>query len=82
MGMGDKFRDKPAYEPYRTPVRCDVSGYMFTTTNTRRCRDGGIIARYGHGGVCHVSVWVCRRCRHAVKHEFHGGLSCELERQL
>ena len=79
MGMGDKFKDATPYEPPRTPVRCDVTGRMFTHSNTRRCCDRAVTARYGHGGQCTVSVWVCRMCSHAVRYKWHGGLGCELE---
>lgn len=61
-------------------VRCDVSGYIFSESNTRRCREPAVVKRYGTGGVAHVSVWVCNRCRHAVHYPMHGGLGCELER--
>lgn len=79
MGMGDK---KIPYQPSSKPVRCDVSQKMFYHGCVRKCRDEAVTRRYGVGGEANVSVWVCARCRHAVRYPFHGGLGCELERNI
>lgn len=82
MGMGDKFKEKPAYEPYHNRVRCDVTGYVFPSISVRKCRNEAVCKRYGAEGDCNVSIYVCRMCKHAIKYEFHGGVSCELDRKV
>lgn len=76
MGMGDK---KIPYRPDSRPVRCDVSGKVFYHGCVRECHDEAVTRRYGVGGVAHVSIWVCRRCRHAIVNPFHGGIGCDHE---
>ena len=76
MGMGDV---KEPYVPRYGSVRCDVSGLMFASCMVRDCKDPAVIKRYGTGGVAKVSVYVCRKCRHAIHYKFHGGLGCELD---
>ena len=76
VGQGDK---KIPYRPDSKPVRCDISGKTFYHGAIRECRDEAVTRRYGVGGVAHVSVWVCRKCRHAIQYKYHGGLGCELE---
>ena len=76
MGMGDK---KTPYEPFYAPVRDDVLGRVFSPCLMRKCVEPRVIARYGIGGVCHVSWYTCKKCKYARKHEFHGGLSCGYE---
>ena len=60
-------------------VRCDVTGYSFSAVAVRECPEPNVIARYGSGGVAHVCVYVCRKCRNAVRYPFFGGLSCALD---
>ena len=79
MGMGDV---KLPYEPPRKPIRCDVSGKIFTASMVRKCHEEAVVRRYGTGGEANVSVWICRKCKHAIHYKFHGGLGCELERKL
>ena len=82
MGMGDRFKQKAPYSPTNGSTRCDVTGKTFSSSLIRKCNDEAVIRRYGTGGVCNVSVWVCTRCKHAIRYKFHGGLGCELDRQL
>ena len=79
MGMGDI---KRPYKPTYGKVRCDVSGYMFSPISVRECKDPNVIKRYGTGGKANVCVWVCAKCKHAVRYQFHGGLGCELDRNV
>lgn len=79
MGMGDV---KQPYKPTYGKVRCDVSGLMFSSNIVRECHEPSVMKRYSTGGVVHVSVWVCAKCKHAVRYQFHGGLGCELDRNV
>ena len=65
-----------------SPVRCDVSGMYFHPCAIRKCNDAAVIKRYATGGVVNVSVWVCRRCKHAIHYKLHGGLGCEFDRHV
>ena len=76
MGMGDP---KRAYTPQYAPVRCDVSGKMFSPCCVRECHEPHVIDRYGIGGKCMVSVYVCQKCKHKVKTPFCGALGCGYE---
>lgn len=71
--MGDK---KQLYTPKYAPTRDDVNGKMFGSGMMRECPEPHVQKKFGVGGVANVSVWTCRICKYAVKHEFHGGLSC------
>lgn len=73
MGMGDK---KKQYEPSYEPIRDDVIGKRFYSGSVRSCPEPHVIKRYGIGGVANVSVYTCRKCRYAISHKWHGGLSC------
>ena len=75
-GMGDK---KITFEPSYAPVRCDVSGLMFTSGAVRFCPEPHVIAKYGVGGKCKVSVWICRKCRYVKTYPYHGGVNCTYE---
>lgn len=79
MEMGDK---KTPYQPKYEPIRCDVSGKLFRALSVRECHDEAVIRRYGVGGKCNVSLWVCRKCKHAIHYQFHGGLGCELDKRV
>ena len=81
MGMGDSLNKIP-YRPESKPIRCDITRKQFYHGCVRKCRDEAVVRRYGVGGECNVSVWVCGRCRHAVRYPFHGGLGCELDRPI
>ena len=73
MGMGDK---QQTFAPSYAPVRCDVTGKMFTPMCVRSCPHPEVIKKYGVGGKCKVSVYVCRRCRYVKTYPYHGGVSC------
>ncbi len=64
---------------YKTE-RCDVSGLRFSTRAIMECHEPHLVRRYGTGGVAHVSVWVCKKCRYAETYELHGGISCGLDK--
>jgi hypothetical protein len=74
MGMGD--RPKP-YTPSYAPVRCDVSGYRFAQVCIRECKEPHVVERYGIGGVCHVSIYVCRKCKYREDTPFCGAVGCK-----
>ena len=80
--MGDKYKEKTPYKPHTEPVRCDVSGRVFSSSLVRKCRDSAVISQYGVGGEANVSIWICRKCKHAIAYKLHGGLGCELEQQV
>jgi len=73
MGMGDKPK---AFSPDYKPIRCDVTGKMFAPNCVVSCPEPHVIAKYGVGGKCNVSVWICRKCRYVKTYKWHGGVSC------
>ena len=73
MEMGDK---KKPFAPSYEPVRDDVIGKRFSPGCVRSCPEPHVIKKYGLGGAANVSVYTCRKCKYAVKHKWHGGLSC------
>ena len=79
MGMGDS---KAPYEPPKSKIRCDVSGFLFPSVSVRECREQHVVARYGTGGKVNVSVWVCKKCRYCTTYPMHGGISCGLDNKL
>ena len=79
MGMGDQFKQKLPYSPVGKPIRCDISGIYFHPCAIRECHDEAVARRYGVGGTAHVSIWVCRKCRHKIEYKYHGGVGCELD---
>lgn len=72
MGMGDK----PEFIPSYTLVRCDVTLKQFPHFSVRECPHPGVIKRYGTGGVAHVCVYVCFKCKYARRFRFFGGVGC------
>lgn len=74
MGMGDS---KPPYAPPYAPVRDDVIGKTFASCMMRSCPEPHVIARYGVGGIAHVSVYTCRKCKYHTAFKFHGGVRCD-----
>jgi hypothetical protein len=80
VGMGDRFKEnKLQYSPVGKPIRCDISGIYFHPCAIRECHDEAVARRYGVGGIAHVSIWVCRKCRHKIEYKYHGGVGCELD---
>ena len=79
MGMGEP---KIPYVPKYDPVRCDVTGKMFTPGAVSECPEPNVIKRYGVGGVAHVCVYVCRRCKYVKTYPFFGGVSCGYKLEL
>lgn len=57
-------------------IRDDVLGLSFYAGCVRSCPEPHVINRYGVGGVAHVSVWTCRRCKYRKEYKFHGGVGC------
>jgi len=62
-------------------VRCDVTGYTFPAVSVQECPEPAVIRRYGTGGQADVSIWVCRKCKHAIHYQFFGGIRCGLKEQ-
>lgn len=60
-------------------MRDDVIGKEFCEISVRKCPEPHVIKRYGTGGVAHVSVWTCRRCRYVKTYKWHGGVGCGYE---
>lgn len=60
-------------------ARCDVTGNTFPKISVRECPSPAVIKHYGVGGVAHVCVYVCRKCKNAVTYPMHGGLGCALD---
>ena len=54
----------------------DVIGRNFADGMVRSCPEPHVIKRYGTGGVAHVSVYTCRKCKYRKEYELHGGVSC------
>lgn len=54
----------------------DVIGRNFADSMVRSCPEPHVIKRYGTGGVAHVSVYTCRKCKYRKEYELHGGVSC------
>lgn len=77
--MGDK---KVRYEPSYDPVRCDVTGKLFTPGAVMECPEPHVIERYGVGGKAHVCIYVCRRCKYVKAYPMHGGVSCGYKVEL
>lgn len=73
MGIGDK---KQPYVPRYDPIMDDVIGKLFTPGAMRSCPEPHVIARYGTGGVCNVSIWTCRRCKYHINEKYFGGVRC------
>lgn len=76
MGMGDK---KQAFNPSYAPILCNVSGKMFAPCTMRQCNEPHVVNRYGIGGICNVSIYVCRKCRYHKKDPLCGALKCGYE---
>ena len=74
MGMGDK---PQPFTPTYTPIRCDVTGHMFSPCAVRRCPEPHVIDKYGLGGEAHVSVWVCKTCRYGEKDKYCDAYGCK-----
>ena len=73
MGMGDS---NPRFTPKYNPIRDDVLGKEFYAGCMRSCPHPKVIERYGVGGVCNVSVYVCKKCRHHIDEKWFGGVRC------
>lgn len=63
----------------REPIYDDVLGKRFAASLMRVCPHPSVIRKYGVGGKCNVSVYVCRKCRYRKEYELHGGVSCTYE---
>ena len=73
MGMGDKPK---AFTPSYAPILCNVSNKLFAPCCMRECKEPHVVDRYGIGGKCMVSIYVCRKCRYCVKDKLCGAVSC------
>ena len=73
MGMGDK---QEPYKPKYFPIRCDVTGKLFPPISVRLCKEPHVVKKYGVGGVCNVSVLICKRCRYGERHDLCDAWRC------
>lgn len=73
MGMGDQ---KPPYKPSYEPIRDDVIGKAFARCAMRECPEPHVIKKFGVGGVSHVSIYTCRRCKYHTEFKLHAGVGC------
>lgn len=73
MGANDK---KIQFVPSYKPIRDDVIGKDFAPCCVRSCPHPNVISKYGVGGIAHVSIYTCRKCRYVIKHKNFGGVSC------
>lgn len=73
MGMGDV---KPKYAPAYFPVLCDVSGLKFAPCSTRECHEPRVMKKYGKSNTCHVSIYVCSKCKYHTTTPFCGAVGC------
>lgn len=73
MGMGDRPK---AYTPSYAPILCDVTGKMFAPCAIQQCHEPHVVKRYGTGGVCNVSIYVCRKCKHKLTFQNCGAIGC------
>lgn len=60
-------------------ARCDVTGNNYPKISVRKCPSPAVIKHYGVGGVAHVCIYVCMRCKNAVKFPYFGGVKCALD---
>ena len=73
MGMGDK---KQTFAPPYAPILCNVTNKMFVPCAIQQCHEPHVIAKYGVGGVCNVSVYVCRKCKYKLTVQNCGAIRC------
>jgi len=76
MGMGDK---EIPYAPKYEPVWCDVTAHNYSPVSVRECPVPSVIRKYGVGGKCKVSVYICRKCRYGRRVEMFDGWRCGYE---
>ena len=72
-GMADK---QEPYKPKYAPVRCDVTGWLFSPISVRECHEPHVVKRYGVGGKCKVSVWICKTCKYGRRDIWCDGWGC------
>lgn len=73
MGQGDQ---KPKYSPAHKPIYDNVLGLSFAECVMRHCPHPEVQKKYGVGGECNVSVYVCQKCQFGVKHKLFAGWGC------
>ena len=73
MGMGDK---KETFAPSYKTIRDDVNGFSFAPCCMQSCPHPNVISKYGVGGVAHVSIYTCRKCKFVIKEKLFGGVRC------
>lgn len=66
---------------HRNLIKDDVSGQKFDEISVRECKHPSVVRKYGHGGVCNVSVYTCAKCKMSVRVPFCGALTCGYERE-
>ena len=73
MGMGDQ---KQKYTPSHNRSYCAVTRQYYADIMMRTCPHDGVPKKYGKGAK--VSVYVCQKCLHGVKHPLCAGYTCSL----
>ena len=73
MGAGDK---RKPFEPVHPHILDVVRGQRFAECAMRSCPHPAVIRKYGVGGEAMVSIYTCKRCKHHIKYDFHGGVGC------
>ena len=73
VGQGDL---KQKYTPSHNRSYCAVTRQYYADIMMRACPHDGVQKKYGAG--CKVSVYVCARCQHGVKHPLCSAYTCSL----
>ena len=73
MGQGDV---KQKYSPTHNRSYCAVTRQYYADIMMRTCPHDVVQKKYGKGAK--VSVYVCQKCRHGVKHPLCAGYTCSL----
>ena len=64
---------------HRKYIKDDVIGRSFDEISVRECKYPAVVKRYGHGGICNVSVYTCKKCKFALRVSFTTALKCGYE---
>lgn len=78
MGMGDK---PQTFTIPTAPVFDNVLRVAFAGCAMRPCPHPAVQKKYGMGGECNVSVYVCRGCKFAVRHRLFAGYICDYKEE-
>ena len=73
MGQGDKPKK---FNPSYAPIECSVSGLKFASCAIRECKEPHVVRKFGNGGSCNVSIYICRHCKFHTKTPYCGAVGC------